>query len=232
MLRQVIFAISLLLFSHAQAEIFEAWDFAAIDGDAQNNIAFFDSAKAIQERTGAHVEYWQHDVNGENVIAYVIRFDDLASWAKWKDEISSNEEWLNWMATEWPKARPYLQASYIMNNLFNPDAAVNLTEGLNVAYMSAWQAPDSFLANNIKLMESIQESVAISDKFGINTNVYVNGPSGIFYIFNMGESFQDLVTKIEERNASDEWQTYWTNAQSQRAGKFVRQAWITRADSN
>ena len=47
----------------SQAVIFEAWDFSAIDGDVQNNVALFESAKAIQESAGAHAKYWQQDVN-------------------------------------------------------------------------------------------------------------------------------------------------------------------------
>ncbi|MBT3869228.1 MAG: hypothetical protein HOF19_15070 [Gammaproteobacteria bacterium] len=230
MFKKLLVGLSIVLSSAASAEIFEAWDFSAIEGDAQQNIALFDSAKVIQEKAGAHVEYWQHDVNGENVIAYVIRFKDLASWAKWKDDMSANEDWLNWSAKEWPKARPHLVASYAMNNLLNPEADVDLTEGMNVMYMSAWEASDD--SNNMKLFASIQKSVKISEDFGISSQVYVNGPSGIFYIFNMGESFVDLTSKLEKRNTSKEWQEYWSNAQTQRAGQFVRQAWITRVANN
>jgi hypothetical protein len=226
MTRYLFAAIILAVVLPSQAEIFEAWDFSAIDGDVQNNIAMFESAKAIQEEAGAHVEYWQHDVNGENVIAYVIRFKDLSSWAKWKDAMLVNEDWLEWVAQEWPEARPHLVTSYAMSNLFNPEAGVNLTEGLNVSYMSAWEPTEN--SNTMKLMASIERSVAISNDFGISTNVYMNGPSDVFYIFNMGASFTDLTSKIEARNASDAWQEYWGNAQIQRAGQFVRQAWITR----
>ena len=230
MFKKLLVGLSIVLSSVASAEIFEAWDFSAIEGDVQQNIALFESARAIQEKAGAHVEYWQHDVNGENVIAYVIRFKDLASWAKWKDDMSTNEDWLNWSSNEWPKARPHLVASYAMNNLFNPGADVDLTEGSNVMYMSAWEASDD--SDNMKLFASIQKSVEISDDFGLTTQVYVNGPSGIFYIFNMGESFVDLTSKLEKRNTSKEWQEYWSNAQTQRAGQFVRQAWITRVANN
>lgn len=101
-MRYLVAAIFFTFALSSQAEIFEAWDFSAIDGDVQNNIALFESAKAIQEKAGAHVEYWQHDVNGENVIAYVIRFKDLSSWAKWKDAMLTNEDWLEWVAEEWP----------------------------------------------------------------------------------------------------------------------------------
>ena len=66
----------------SQAVIFEAWDFSAIDGDVQNNVALFESAKAIQENSGAHAKYWQQDVNGENVISYAVRFPNLSSRAK------------------------------------------------------------------------------------------------------------------------------------------------------
>ena len=110
-MRTLLAAILFTFALFSQAEIFEAWDFSAIDGDVQNNIALFESAKAIQEKAGAHVEYWQHDVNGENVIAYVIRFKDLSSWAKWKDAMLTNEDWLEWIAEEWPKARPHLVTS-------------------------------------------------------------------------------------------------------------------------
>jgi len=226
MVRFLIATVLLVFALPSQAEIFEAWDFSAIDGDVQNNIAMFESAKAIQEKAGAHVEYWQHDVNGENVIAYVIRFKDLSSWAKWKDAMLTNEEWLAWVAQEWPKARPHLVTSYAMNNLIDPTAGVDLTDGLNVAYMSAWEP--TVTSNTVKLSESIYRSVAISNDFGISTNVYVNGPSGVFYIFNMGASFTDLTSKLEARNSSEAWQEYWGNAQVQRAGQFVRQAWITR----
>ena len=84
----------------------------------------------------------------------------------------------------------------------------------------------------MKLFASIQKSVEISDDFGITSQVYVNGPSGIFYIFNMGESFVDLTSKLEKSNTSKEWQEYWSNAQTQRSGQFVRQAWITRVANN
>jgi hypothetical protein len=226
MFKLLILLISVAFSSGTSAEIFEAWDFSAIEGDVQKNIALFDSAKEIQEKLGAHVEYWQHDVDGENLVSYVIRFKDLASWAKWKDEMLSNEDWQNWSAKTWPKARPHLVASYAMSNLFNPEADVDLTKGLNVIYMSAWEASDD--SDNMKLFASIQKSVEISNNFGITTQVYVNGPSGIFYIFNMGESFVDLTSKFEKRNASQAWQQYWSNAQIERAGQFVRQLWATR----
>ena len=226
MMRHLLALIAFSFSLPSQAEIFEAWDFSAIDGDMQNNVAMFESAKAIQERAGAHVEYWQHDVNGENVISYVIRFADLSAWAKWKDDMLSNEDWLEWVSEEWPKARPHLVTSYAMNNLFDPAAGVDLTEGLNVAYMSAWEP--SANSNSMKLMESIQRSTAISDDFEISTSVYLNGPSGVFYIFNLGKSFTDLAAKLEARNTSKAWQEYWGNAQMQRSGQFVRQAWITR----
>ncbi len=113
-----------------------------------------------------------------------------------------------------------------MNNLFNPTAGVELQMDLT----SLICPPGSLSANSntMKLMASIQSSIAISNDFGIESNVYLNGPSGVFYIFNMGASFTDLTAKLEARNASEAWQEYWGNAQIQRAGQFVRQAWITR----
>jgi len=212
--------------SFASAELFEAWDFKAIDGDTTKNIALFEGARVIQEEMGAHVEYWQHDVNGDNVVAYVIRFKDMEAWATFKDTASTNAKWLAWIASDWPKLQPHLVTSYAMDNLLDPAAKTDLTEGLNVSYMSAWTPSES--SNNMALMESIQKSVAISDDFGINSNVYVNGPSGIFYIFNMDENYTALSKKLTARNASKAWQDYWSAAQINRVGEFVRQAWITR----
>ena len=122
----------------SQAVIFEAWDFSAIDGDVQNNVALFESAKAIQESAGAHAEYWQQDVNGENVISYVVRFPDLSSRVKWKDEMLCNEEWLEWVSKEWPKARPHLVTSYAMNYLLEPTAAVDLQKDLASLTCQPW----------------------------------------------------------------------------------------------
>ena len=59
MFKKLLVGLSIVLSSAASAEIFEAWDFSAIEGDVQQNIALFDSAKAIQEKAGAHVKYWQ-----------------------------------------------------------------------------------------------------------------------------------------------------------------------------
>ena len=175
---------------------------------------------------GAHIEYWLHDVNGENVIAYLIRFKDTDGWAKFKDEQMTSEAWSSWVANEWPKAQPYLVTSYAMNNLLNPNAGVDISEGLNVSYMSAWEASDD--SNNMELFASIQESVALSEKHGLATQVYINGPSGIFYIFNFGESYKEITSKFQKRNNSPEWQKYWTEAQMKRSGQFVRQAWVTK----
>ena len=209
-----------------QAEVLEIWNFTAIDGDYQNNVALFESAKAIQEKAGAKVEYWQHDINGDNIISYVARFKDTAAWAMWKDALMADESWLNWINSSWPKARPHLANSYAMNNLLNPAAGTDIADGINVSYMSAWQPSED--SNNMLLMASIQKSAAISEKFGLQTDVYINGPSGIFYIFSGGSSWADVEAKLTKRNASAEWQEYWSNAQIKRAGQFVQQAWITR----
>jgi len=212
--------------SFASADVYEAWDFQLIDGDATKNIALFDSAKAIQEKLGAHIEYWQHDVNGANVIAYVLRFNNQTEWAAYKDAASNNSEWLAWIAENWPKLQPFLVTSYAMGNLFNADAGTDISEGKTVAYMSAWEPTDN--SNNLALAASIQSSIAISAAHGIESNVYLNGPSGIFYIFQMDATFSDLTEKFQKRNASEAWQAYWTEAQTARVGQFVRQAWITR----
>ncbi len=52
-MRHLIAAMIFTFALSSQAEIFEAWDFSAIDGDVQKNIALFESAKAIQEKAGA-----------------------------------------------------------------------------------------------------------------------------------------------------------------------------------
>ena len=113
-----------------------------------------------------------------------------------------------------------------MSNLFNPTQGTDVTDGLNVSYMSAWQASDN--SNNMALYASIEKSTAISEKYGLTTQVYLNGPSGIFYIFSFGENFQDISKKTQARNNSAEWQQYWTDAQINRVGEFVRQGWITK----
>ena len=216
----------ILLSPFVSADLFEAWDFKAIDGDVQNNVAMMESAREIHEKMGAHVEYWLHDVNGENVVSYVIRFKDMDDWAKFKDAQLASEAWSNWVAKQWPKSQPYLVTSYAMSNLFNPTQGTDVTDGLNVSYMSAWQASDN--SNNMALYASIEKSTAISEKYGITTQVYLNGPSGIFYIFSFGENFQDISKKTQARNNSAEWQQYWTDAQINRVGEFVRQGWITK----
>ena len=223
---KLFFAASVLLANSAFAEIFEAWDFHAIDGDQQQNIELFESARAIQEKLGVKVEYWQHDVGGENVISYVLRFDDLAAWAAFKDAAMSNGEWTSWIASEWPKLRPHLVASYALNNVFKADAPANLMDGYNVSYLSAWKAGPN--ASSLDLMASIQKSTAISEKFGLQSNTYISGPEGIYYVAVSGENFTSLEKQISARNASPEWQAYWTAAQTNPAGEFVRQAWITR----
>ena len=83
----------ILLSPFVSADLFEAWDFKAIDGDVQNNVAMMESAREIHEKMGAHVEYWLHDVNGENVVSYVIRFKDMDDWAKFKDTQLASEAW-------------------------------------------------------------------------------------------------------------------------------------------
>ena len=210
----------------AAADVFEAWDFRAIDGDIQKNIDVFDSAKAIQEKLGVKVDYWQHDVNGDNVVSYVLRFADLAEWAAFKDAAMNNSEWAEWISTEWPKLRPHLVASYAMTNVLNPEAGKDITDGHNVGYWNAWEARENH--TSAELLASIQKSTAISQKFGIETNTYTSGPEGIFYVFNTAENFVEFEKKFAERNASKEWIEYWTQAQENRVGRFVRQSWITR----
>ena len=208
------------------ADVFEAWDFQVINGDVQKNIAIFDSAKKIHERLGGTVEYWQHDVAGSNVVGYIIRFKNVSEWANFKDVMVEDTEWNQWLANNWPRLQPHLIASFAMGNVLDPTANINILDGQNVIYMTAWQPRDN--SNTPELASSIQRSVAIGRQNGLNVNVYAGGPDGVFYIFESAENFSSLVVKQNKRNASEEWQTYWTKAQQERKGELVKQAFITR----
>ena len=183
-MRYLLAAIFFTFTLSSQAEIFEAWDFA-IDGDVQNNIALFESARAIQEKAGAHVEYWQHDAMVKTSLPTL--FGSRIFIMGEVERCDANQRGLVRVGRGGMAGETTSRDQPAMNNLFDPTAELISQTDQRLIHVR--------LGTQCKLEHHEADgkhsrSVAISDEFGIATSVYVNGPSSIFYIFNMGSSLQ------------------------------------------
>ena len=212
--------------SFAVTDNFEAWDIKPIDGNTALTFSIFDEVKVIQENLGAKVEYWQHDVMGDNVVSYVIRFNTGSEWASFKDKLAQSEEFQNWISEYWPILGPNVLASYSLNNIIEPSADKNIWKDANVVHFSAWEA---FPGRGVDMIESMQKSIAISKKYDLDAYTYSSGLGQVFFVMT-GESWSDLQKKIEKRNASNEWNQYWMGINNDPSGNFVRAAYSVRVN--
>ena len=214
-----------LMSSHVYSDGFEAWDFKPINGSLQETIAWFDKAKAVHERLGGSVEYWQHDVMGNNVISYVIRFNTGEDWASFKDKLSSDGAWQSWIDANYATFSSHLVESFNMGNMLDPNGASSMWDGINVVGFSAWEVAEGKTVAD--LMASMQESVVIQSKFDLNPMIYSAGLGAIYFVLG-GENWTEFQANTAKRNQSQEWIDYWTAAGQDPAGEFVQQAFTVR----
>ena len=209
----------------SNADNFEAGDFKPINGSLQETIAWFDQAKVVHERLGGKVEYWQHDVMGNNVISYLIRFDKQENWASFKDKLATDEAWQAWINNNYKTFSSHLVESFSLGNVLNPSAEASAWDDLNVIGFSAWEVADGKVISD--LLTSMQKSAEIDNEFELNPMVYSSGLGPLYYLVG-GENWTDLQGKIAKRNESKAWTDYLTAAGQDPAGEFVRQAFSIR----
>ena len=215
----------LLLSTKVYSDGFEAWDFKPINGSLQDTIAWLNEAKAVHERLGGSVEYWQHDVMGNNVVSYIIRFDTGENWASFKDKLSEDDAWQSWINANYATFSSHLVESFYLGNVFNPNATSSVWEDINIVYFSAWETADGKTAAD--LLTSMQTSASIQDKFDLNPMVYSSGLGAIYFVTGAA-SWSEWQTNVTKRNESTEWVEYWSTAGRDPAGEFVQQATSVR----
>jgi len=222
----LLLAFCILFFgSNSHSDNFEAWDFKPINGSLEETIIWFDQAKAVHERLGGKVEYWQHDVMGNNVISYLIRFDTPESWASFKDKLATDEAWQTWINKNYKTFSSHLVESFSLGNVLNPNAKASAWDDLNIIGFSAWEVADDKVITD--LLTSMQKSSEIDSEFNLSPMVYSSGLGPLYYLIG-GKNWADLQSKIAKRNESKAWTEYWTAAGQDPAGDFVRQAFSVR----
>ena len=87
----------------------------------------------------------------------------------------------------------------------------------------------SFPGRAVDMIESMQKSIAISKKYDLDAYTYSSGLGQVFFVM-AGESWSDLQKKIEKRNASKEWNQYWTGINKDPSGDFIRAAYSVRVN--
>ena len=224
--KMTLMALLLGFTSFAITDNFEAWDIKPVDGSTALTFSIFDEVKVIQEKLGAHVEYWQHDVMGDNVVSYVIRFNTGAEWASFKDKLAQSEEFQSWIAEYWSILGPNILASYSLNNVINPSAEKNIWKDANVVHFSSWEA---LPGQGSDMIESMQKSIEISKKYDLDAFAYSSGLGQVFFVM-AGESWSDLQKKLEKRNASKEWNQHWMNINENPSGTFIRAAYSVKVN--
>ena len=222
---QVIF-LTVTFSGKLNADVFESWEFKPVNGSLQETIAWFDQAKPLHEELGAKVEYWQHDVMGNNVIAYVMRFDSGDDWAVFKDKLAADEAWLSWFTDNYGTFSANLIESFFVGNASNTMAKSDIWDDINVIGFSAWEPVKGKPATIC--FESMQKSAEIQEKFGLNPAVYSSG-LGPGYFMTGGKTWTEYQESRNKRNESKEWTEYWTAAgENAPACDFVRQAFAVR----
>ena len=86
-------AICLIFATFSFAEIAEVYTWEASPGKNQEMIANMTRAAEIHRSQGAQVSINVHDVGSTQLVDYVIRWDDMASYAETKDAQMTSVEW-------------------------------------------------------------------------------------------------------------------------------------------
>jgi len=170
----LLMSLALTLSSLAFTEVLEVYQWKADPGKGQqmlNNIA---EAAEIHTELGATVGVYALNVGSENLIDYVLRFDDNESWGVYKDKVTSSEKFQRFWTKVSRNPTGELQMSLTGINL---DASTKAADfpGPFVYGVWVWDPSPGYEA---QLLQNFARAAEIHEGLGARAEAYSEGFGG------------------------------------------------------
>ena len=158
----------------AFAEVLEVYQWKADPGKSQQLLNNMVEAAEIHTELGATVGIYALNVGSQNLVDYVLRFDDNESWGEYKDKIASSEKFQRFWTKVSRNPTGELQMSLTGLNL---DASTKAADfpGPFVYGVWVWDPSPGYEA---QLLQNFARAAEIHESLGARAEAYGEGFGG------------------------------------------------------
>ena len=205
----LLITIMIAISSSAYAEVAEVYQWKADPGKSQQMLNNMVEAAEIHTELGATVGIYALNVGSQNLVDYVLRFDDNESWGVYKDKIASSEKFQRFWTKVSRNPTGELQMSLTGINLDASTKAADFA-GPFVYGVWVWDPSPGYEA---QLLQNFARAAEIHEGLGARAEAYSEGFGGtgnyhyVLFFDNwteMGKFFNSMAQSKElaEFNAS------------------------------
>jgi len=190
----------------ASADVLEVNIYRSLPGMGPTTAQLGQEAKAIHEKLGANPTV-NFDMMGR--MHFAIGFENWAAWSNHGKKLGASQEWSDFWAKATRTGSAELEEHYLLD-VVSPG-------GLGgVLQVFIWEATGTVGA----LVQSAMEAEKIHEKAGVDVSVNVDQMNRVHYVMSF-ENW-DAWAKFRDGTPSEEWTSWWAEAQKNRAGQLVK----------
>ena len=166
--------VAALMSSAAFAEVVEVYRWKVFPGKDTETLALFEKSAAIHAGMGIPVQINRLNIGTTNQLDYVMRYDNVPSWGRLKDEASTNADFLELYA-EFVESPPAELVESIRGMNLDPSIMASDFGDETVFSVYIWE-PDR--GTTSQLIEGFKLSEALHENYGARIEGYQESYGG------------------------------------------------------
>lgn len=203
------------------SEVAEVYAWKASPGQGPSMIANMTRAAELHRAQGAQVSINVHDVGSTQLVDYVIRWDDMESYAKTKDAQMTSEDWQEFWSDVNANPVGELTGSFSAANLDITKKASDF-DGSYVYSVSVWDNVEP--GKTQQLLENFQTAKALIEDSGARVEIYSggHGSRGQYHFVLLYNSWAELASSFTKLGQSQDWMSFMQSTSSENIADEIR----------
>ena len=212
-LRNILITTIMSFTAFTYSDIAEVYQWKAFPGKNAEMMQSMAKAAAIHTKQGAHVSIDAHNVGSTQLVNYLLRWDDGASYAASKDAQTNSEEWVEFWAESSANPSGEMMASFQGVNI-DPTVMASDFEGSYVYSVGIWKVQPG---KALDLIQRFQTAEKILEEAGARVEIYQGGWGSIdeFHYVLMYENWASLNESFLKMGPGSDWSEYMAESAQQ-----------------
>ena len=195
------------------SDVAEVFQWKAFPGKSTEMMESMAKAAEIHRKQGAHVSIDAHNVGSTQLVNYVLRWDDGASYAATKDAQTNSEEWVEFWAESSANPAGEMMASFQGANIDQSVMASDF-DGSYVYSVAVWKVQPG---KALELIQRFQTAEKILEDAGARVEIYQGGWGSVneFHYVLMYENWAALNESFTKMGPGSDWAEYMASSAQQ-----------------
>ena len=212
-LRNLLLTTILSFTTFTYSDVAEVYQWKAFPGKSADMMESMTKAAAIHRKQGAHVSIDAHNVGSTQLVNYVLRWDNGASYAATKDAQTNSEECVEFWAESSANPSGEMMASFQGANIDQSVMASDF-DGSYVYSVAVWEVQPG---KALELIQRFQTAEKILEDAGARVEIYQGGWGSVneFHYVLMYENWAALNESFSKMGPGSDWAEYMASSAQQ-----------------